>query len=92
MAIARSLSAAEILDQLAQASRLLAGERRTLRNVVFMGMGEPFHNEAQLDAVLAVIVDPQGFHVDPRRVMISTVGIPDAMVRFADRWPRVAEP
>ena len=46
MGIARNLSAAEILDQLVQANQLLAAEDRSVRNLVFMGMGEPFHNEA----------------------------------------------
>ncbi|MEX0676886.1 MAG: 23S rRNA (adenine(2503)-C(2))-methyltransferase RlmN [Pirellulales bacterium] len=89
MGIAANLSAAEILDQLVVAQQLLVAERRSVRNLVFMGMGEPFHNEAQLHAALAVLFDSRAFDVNPRRVMISTVGIPDAMVRCARRWPDV---
>jgi 23S rRNA (adenine2503-C2)-methyltransferase len=89
MGIARNLSAAEILDQLAQAEQLLAAEERRVRNVVFMGMGEPFHNEEQLHGALEVLTDSRAFDLNPRRVMISTVGIPDAMVRCARRWPDV---
>jgi 23S rRNA (adenine2503-C2)-methyltransferase len=87
MGIARNLSAAEILDQIAQAQQLLAAEGRRVRNVVFMGMGEPFHNEGQLYAALEVLADGRAFDLNPKRVMISTVGIPDCMVRCARRWP-----
>lgn len=89
MGIAHNLSAAEILDQVAHAARRLAGENRSLRNVVFMGMGEPFHNEHALHAALDVLCDRRAFGFHPHRVMISTVGIPDAMVRCARRWPGV---
>jgi len=87
MGIARNLTAAEILDQLVQAGELLKVEGGQVRNIVFMGMGEPFHNEEQLYAALDVLVDPACFNVNPRRLMISTVGIPSAMVRCALRYP-----
>ena len=89
MGIARNLSAAEILDQLAQANQLLAAEGRAVRNVVFMGMGEPFHNEAQLHSAVDVLLDSRAFHLNPKRLLISTVGIPEAMLRSARRWPDV---
>ncbi|MEX0978923.1 MAG: 23S rRNA (adenine(2503)-C(2))-methyltransferase RlmN [Pirellulales bacterium] len=89
MGIARNLAAAEILDQLVQAQQLLAVEGRRVRNLVFMGMGEPFHNEGQLHAALEVLTDSCAFNLNPRRMMISTVGIPEAMVRCARRWPEV---
>src|SRR5687767_6262869 len=44
MGIAQNLSPAEILDQVVQSRQILAAEGRQLRNLVFMGMGEPFHN------------------------------------------------
>jgi 23S rRNA (adenine2503-C2)-methyltransferase len=87
MGLARNLSAAEILDQLAWANQLLADEGRGVRNLVFMGMGEPFHNESQLHAAIDVLADPRAFNLNLKRVMVSTVGIPDAMVRFARRYP-----
>ena len=89
MGIARNLSAAEILDQLIQANQLLVAENRSVRNLVFMGMGEPFHNEAQLYAALDVLADRACFDVNPKRIMISTVGIPAAMIRCATRYPEV---
>ena len=88
MGIARDLAPNEILDQLIHANRLLREEGRRIRNVVFMGMGEPFHNEEALYRALEVLHSPRCFDHPERHVTVSTVGIPSAMVRFADRFAR----
>jgi 23S rRNA (adenine2503-C2)-methyltransferase len=89
MGIAQNLSSAEILDQVLQVGQLLACEERRLDNIVFMGMGEPFHNEENLYDVLTVLTSPQMFARSPHSILVSTVGIPDAMVRCAERFPNV---
>jgi 23S rRNA (adenine2503-C2)-methyltransferase len=71
------------------AGERLAAEGRVVRNIVFMGMGEPFHNEETLYEVVAALLAPELFHYPPRRILISTVGIPDAMIRCARRFPQV---
>lgn len=86
---AKNLSHREILDQVVQASQLVAAEGRSVRNVVFMGMGEPFHNEEELYAALAALTAPDSMHRPPGRILVSTVGLPDAMVRCARRFPSV---
>ncbi len=91
MGIAKNLSMAEMLDQLIQANALLATERRKVRNLVFMGMGEPFHNEEQLFAAIDVLCDRACFDLNPSRLLISTVGIPQAMVRCVRRYPDVRQ-
>lgn len=89
MGIARSLSAAEMLDQVVLAGERLQAEGRRVRNIVFMGMGEPLHNEEALYDAVATLLAPEMFHHTPGRVLISTVGIPDAMIRCARRFPEV---
>jgi 23S rRNA (adenine2503-C2)-methyltransferase len=89
MGIAKSLSAAEILDQVVLAGERIKIEGRTVRNIVFMGMGEPFHNEEAIYESLAALLSPEMFHHPRSRILISTVGIPDAMVRCARRFPDV---
>jgi 23S rRNA (adenine2503-C2)-methyltransferase len=89
MGIARNLAPAEILDQLVQARQIAAAEGRTIRNLVFMGMGEPFHNEENLYATLAALTAPELFHHPASRILVSTVGLPDAMIRAARRFPEV---
>ncbi len=89
MGIARNLTVAEILDQVVLAGERLAAEGRIVRNIVFMGMGEPFHNEETLYEVVAALLAPELFHYPSRRILVSTVGIPDAMIRCARRFPQV---
>jgi 23S rRNA (adenine2503-C2)-methyltransferase len=67
----------------------LAGENRVIRNIVFMGMGEPFHNEKNLHLALEALTSPKLFHHSPGKILVSTVGVADAMLRCAARFPRV---
>lgn len=89
MGVAQNLDPTEILDQILQAGQLLASEKRRIRNIVFMGMGEPFHNEENLYQTLEALIDPQLFHHSPTKILVSTVGIPEAMIRCARRFPQV---
>ncbi len=89
MGVAHDLGRSEILDQIVRANQLLAVEGRRVRNIVFMGMGEPFHNEENLYRTLETLVAPECFHHSARRILVSTVGIPAAMLRCAERFPRV---
>lgn len=89
MGIAQNLTADEILDQVLHAGQLLAIEGRRIRNIVFMGMGEPFHNEDNLYRALELLTSPELFHHSPAKILVSTVGIPEAMVRCVRRFPAV---
>jgi 23S rRNA (adenine2503-C2)-methyltransferase len=89
MGIAQNLSPAEICDQLLQAGQVLAKEERAIRNIVFMGMGEPFHNEENLYAALELLTAPKVFHFSATKILVSTVGIPEAMIRCVRRFPQV---
>jgi 23S rRNA (adenine2503-C2)-methyltransferase len=85
----RHLRAEEIVEQVLVAARMARAEGRRLRNVVFMGMGEPLDNESALHAAVERLLDRRGCGLPPRRVLVSTVGLPDAMVRLVDRFPGV---
>jgi 23S rRNA (adenine2503-C2)-methyltransferase len=89
MGLARNLSADDILDQVLRAGQILTAENRVIRNIVFMGMGEPFHNEENLHAALNALVSPKLFHHSPQKILVSTVGVADAMLRCAQRFPSV---
>jgi 23S rRNA (adenine2503-C2)-methyltransferase len=89
MGMALNLSRDEILDQIIQAGGQLRAEGRSIRNVVFMGMGEPLLNETEIYQALDVLLSPQCFDLSPAHVLVSTVGIPDAMIRCAERFPRL---
>lgn len=89
MGFTRNLSAAEIIDQVAIANRLLKSEDRSIRNVVFMGMGEPLHNTEQVFRALDMLRAPGYFNLAESRLMVSTVGIPQAMEQFAETYPKI---
>lgn len=89
MGVSFNLSASEILDQVIQANRIVKVEKRSVRNVVFMGMGEPFHNEDALHQALETLCAPSCFGLSAKRLLVSTVGIPDAMVRCASLFRQV---
>ena len=62
------------------------GERAT--NVVFMGMGEPFHNYDHVLAAAHTLSDEHGAGLGVRRVTISTAGIVPGIDRFTrERQP-----
>jgi len=80
----RNLSAGEIFEQALFFARALCERKKRITNVVFMGMGEPFHNfDAVMDAV-ALLNDSAGFGLGHRHITISTVGLVDKIDRFAD--------
>jgi len=89
MGFRRDLSAAEILDQVAFGARLARSEGRTLRNVVFMGMGEPLLNFDALCEAMELLLGIPCFNFAPSRITVSTVGIPGRMERFFGRFPKV---
>jgi 23S rRNA (adenine2503-C2)-methyltransferase len=82
MGLVRNLSAGEIAGQV----RVLTGAlqmRESTFNIVLMGMGEPLHNYDETMKALRILADPQGFHLAPRRVTLSTVGLLPALERLA---------
>jgi len=89
MGIVRNLDADEIVEQAACAGHALRAQGRRLRNVVFMGMGEPMHNRAAVEDAVARLLDPGWFALSPRHVTVSTIGVADELLRFAERFPEV---
>lgn len=79
----RNLSAGEIFDQAWFFARRLAEHKKRITNVVFMGMGEPFHNYDAVMEAVALLNDPHGFGLGHRHITISTVGLVDKIDRFA---------
>lgn len=88
MGFTRNLTRAEILDQVTQANRMLRPEGRSIRNVVFMGMGEPLLNIESVFAAVEFLRNPALFNLADSRITVSTVGIPDAMEKFIETFPR----
>jgi len=88
--LTRNLSTAEIVAQVVAGARLLAagevpGGPGRVSNVVFMGMGEPLANYANVVAAVRRLTDPvpAGLGISQRSVTVSSVGLVPAMNRLA---------
>lgn len=82
MGFGRHLSSGEIVEQILYYARLLGIEGKKVTNVVFMGMGEPFHNYDATMAAIDRLNDDSGFNFGARRFTISTVGLVPMIQRF----------
>ncbi len=79
MGLLRNLTAAEIVSQVFVARHRL---QFAVRNVVFMGMGEPFDNYDEVMRAVRILCDPKGLGFGPRHVTISTSGRVDEIRRL----------
>lgn len=81
----RNLDPAEIFDQVLLVNRQsIEIFGHPLTNIVYMGMGEPLLNYANVMESVQKICSPQGLHISPRRVTISTAGIAKMIRKLAD--------
>ncbi|WP_264548971.1 23S rRNA (adenine(2503)-C(2))-methyltransferase RlmN [Flavobacterium sp. N2820] len=81
----RNLEPGEIYDQVAaidNESRLYYD--RPLSNIVFMGMGEPLMNYPNVMKAIDMITSPEGLGMSPKRITVSTSGIPKMIKKMAD--------
>lgn len=81
----RNLNPDEIYDQVVaikdEAEKFF---NRPLTNIVFMGMGEPLLNYANVLEAIDKITSPEGLGMAPRRITLSTVGVTKMIRKLAD--------
>jgi 23S rRNA (adenine2503-C2)-methyltransferase len=81
----RNLAMGEILGQILAARAYLAQNALpALKNLVFMGMGEPLMNVRELLRALETLGSPEGISISPRRSTVSSVGIPQGLKILGD--------
>lgn len=91
LGLLRSLTAGEIVEQIQFALNDAYGTgvkppRGT--NLVAMGAGEPLLNLEELLKALRVMSDPQGMHIVPNRVTVSTAGVVPRILELAQTSDR----
>jgi 23S rRNA (adenine2503-C2)-methyltransferase len=74
------LTAGEIVNQIRS-----IGEAGHISNIVYMGMGEPFDNLAEVLKSIDILTAPWGYAMSPRRITVSTIGIIPAMITFLEK-------
>jgi len=81
----RNLNPDEIYDQVVaidRESRLYFD--KPLSNIVFMGMGEPLMNYNNVLKAIDKITSPEGLGMSPKRIVVSTSGVPKMIKKMAD--------
>lgn len=85
LGLKRNLSAGEIIDQLIFIRNHI---EHKISNVVFMGMGEPFHNYNNVMKAADIFHSHKGFNLSSSRITISTAGMLPQIKKFIDEKRR----
>lgn len=81
----RNLNPDEIFDQVVSINKQSNFYYdRPLTNIVFMGMGEPLMNYKNILLAIKKITEPEGLGISPKRIILSTSGIPKMIKKLAD--------
>lgn len=80
MGFKRQLSVSEITGQLYNARHVLG---KIIKNVVFMGMGEPFDNFDTVLQAVRVMNQQKGFDIALRHITLSTAGLVPGIGKLA---------
>ncbi|MGO8684086.1 MAG: 23S rRNA (adenine(2503)-C(2))-methyltransferase RlmN [Thermoleophilia bacterium] len=83
LGLRRNLTAEEMADQVLHFARELRISDAHVTNVVFMGMGEPFHNYDEVLRACHLLNDASGFALAARGISVSTAGVVPGINRFA---------
>jgi 23S rRNA (adenine2503-C2)-methyltransferase len=100
MGFDRNLATGEITAQVIHVARSTGGtaaqkeqgflhahgrvRRKSLRNIVMMGMGEPLLNYDAVMQALDILRDPAGLAIGNKQITISTVGVVPGIIRLTD--------
>jgi 23S rRNA (adenine2503-C2)-methyltransferase len=79
MGLLRHLTAQEIVGQVFKARHVHGAQ---IRNIVFMGMGEPLDNYEAVMQAVRVLADPKGFGFGKKHITISTSGCVDGIEKL----------
>ncbi len=90
LGLIRNLEAHEIVEQIMIAAAKLHTEEKKLRNVVYMGMGEPMLNYDNVALSIHVACAQKKLDLSNRRITISTCGIVPGILRLAEDFPQVS--
>lgn len=86
----RDLTAGEIVAQVIFANKYLKErERNPIRNIVVMGIGEPFDNYANLKNFLNIIRHDLGVGIGSRKITVSTCGLVNRFDEFTNDFDQV---
>ncbi len=89
MGFTRHLTPGEIVAQVLHVDAILQTGGERLRNIVFMGMGEPLHNYDNVMTAVTILTDHKGLAIAPKHITVSTVGVVPGILQLANDGPPV---
>lgn len=90
LGLLKNLEFHEIIEQIYYAANLLNKEGEKLRNIVYMGMGEPMLNYDVVRDTINFVTDQKKFDLANRRITVSTCGIIPGIRKFTDDFPQTS--
>lgn len=80
----RNLTVSEMVSQVLYVQKELDKENERVRNVVVMGIGEPFDNYENTIKFMKIINSDYGLEIGARKITVSTCGIVPKIHQFAN--------
>lgn len=90
LGLIRNLDFTEIVEQIMIAVHHLSKEDKKLRNMVYMGMGEPFLNYENVKRSIEIACGQKKLDLSSRRITVSTCGIVPGIAKIAEDFPQVS--
>ena len=90
MGLLKNLTSEEISDQVLFWQQFIQKENlQKLNNIVYMGMGEPFHNRVAVFDSIRELTNSDTFNFGYRHISISTSGILKGVKEMQEQFPQV---
>ncbi|MEN9359675.1 MAG: hypothetical protein RL095_1210 [Verrucomicrobiota bacterium] len=91
MGLLRNMDSEEISDQVLYWRQFMAARKMEahLSNIVYMGMGEPFHNRRHVFDSIDELTHAETFGMGSRHISVSTSGLVKGIEELAERHPQV---
>ncbi|MDD3645879.1 MAG: 23S rRNA (adenine(2503)-C(2))-methyltransferase RlmN [Candidatus Gracilibacteria bacterium] len=90
LGLKRNLEFYEIVEQIMYAAKLVNEQGGVLRNIVYMGMGEPMLNYDNVKKSIDIATAQKKINIANRRVTISTCGIVPGIKKFTLDFPQTS--
>ena len=87
----RNLKTPEIVGQVLFIKKWISENKKImikpLKNIMYMGQGEPLHNFEAVKKASQIFLEPRGLNFAPRKISLSTVGHIPALKRWSELPP-----
>jgi len=90
LGLLRNLEFYEIVEQVMYANEFLEPEDKKIRNIVYMGMGEPFLNYENVKKSILIASAQKKLDLSNRRITISSCGVVPGIEKLGNDFPQIS--